>query len=113
MALKSLYFLIQEGVIQRVRVGAVLRWQRNRTGRSLSPSQIQQKNISMLSKFHKQLLNAVRGQQALRKAAQRLRKEVGRELHAEKGILRREVSKHQETFSQLSLWQALEAQRAT
>ena len=33
--------------------GAVLRWRRNRTGRPLSSSQIHQKNISMLSKFHK------------------------------------------------------------
>ena len=57
----------------------------------------------MLSKFHKQLLNAVRGQQALRKAAQRLRKEVGKnikdkketkevgtELCLGKGVLKRE-----------------------
>ena len=29
------------------------RWQRNRTGRPLSPSQIPQKNISTLSKLHK------------------------------------------------------------
>ena len=29
------------------------RWWRNRTGRPLSPSQIPQKNISMLSKLHK------------------------------------------------------------
>ena len=34
-------------------LGAVLRWQRNRTGRPLSPSKIHQKNISTLSKFHK------------------------------------------------------------
>ena len=34
-------------------VGAVLRWRRNRMGRPLSPSQIHQKNISVLSKFHK------------------------------------------------------------
>ena len=34
-------------------LGAVLRWWRNRMGRPLSPSQIHQKNISMLSKFHK------------------------------------------------------------
>ena len=40
-------------------------------------------------------------------------KEVGRELRPGKGILRREVSKHQETLSLLSLWWALEAQRAT
>ena len=33
--------------------GMVLRWQRNRTGRLLSPSKIPQKNISMLSKLHK------------------------------------------------------------
>ena len=32
---------------------AVLRWQRNRTGRPLSPPQIHQKNILTLSKFHK------------------------------------------------------------
>ena len=47
-------------------------------------------------------------------------KEVGRELHPRKGVLsregslkKREVSKHQETLSLLSLWRALEAQRAT
>ena len=34
-------------------LGAVLRWQRNRTGRPLSPSKIHQKNISTLNKFHK------------------------------------------------------------
>ena len=34
-------------------VGAVLRWRRNRMGRPLSPTQIHQKNISTLSKFHK------------------------------------------------------------
>ena len=32
---------------------AVLRWWRNRTGRSLSPPQIHQNNISTLSKCHK------------------------------------------------------------
>ena len=47
-------------------------------------------------------------------------KEVGRELHPWKGVPsregslnKREVSKHQETLSLLSLWRALEAQRAT
>ena len=33
--------------------GTVLRWQRNRTGRPLSPPQIHRKNIWTLSKFHK------------------------------------------------------------
>ena len=33
--------------------GAVLRWRRNRMERPLSPPQIHQKNIWMLSKFHK------------------------------------------------------------
>ena len=47
-------------------------------------------------------------------------KDVGRELYPRKGVLswegslkNREVSKHQETLSLLSLWRALEAQRAT
>ena len=75
--------------------GAVLRWQRNRTGRPLSPPQIHQKNIWMLSKFHKQLLNGSR------KAAHCLRKEVGKiikdretkkvrtEIHPGKGVLKK------------------------
>ena len=41
-------------------------------------------------------------------------KEVGMNLHPRKGVLKkREVSKHQETLSLLSLWQTLEPQRAT
>ena len=47
-------------------------------------------------------------------------KEVERELCPRKGVLaregslkKREVSNHQETLSLLSLWRALEAQRAT
>ena len=36
------------------------------------------------------------------------------EIHSGKGVLKkREVSKHQETLSLVSLWQALEPQRAT
>ena len=37
----------------------------------------------------------------------------GTELHPGKGVLKREVSKHQETLSLPSLCRALEAQRAT
>ena len=33
------------------------------------------------------------------------------ELHPGKGVLKREVSKHQETLSLSSLWLSLEAQR--
>ena len=40
-------------------------------------------------------------------------KEVGRELSPRKGVLKREVSKHQEILLLLSLWLALEAQRST
>ena len=40
-------------------------------------------------------------------------KEVGRELRLRKGVLKREVSKHQKTLSLPNLWRALEAQRAT
>ena len=50
----------EEGIIQMDSLmvdlnmgGAVLRWQRNRTGKPLSPPQIHQKNIWTLSKFHK------------------------------------------------------------
>ena len=35
---------------------------------------------------------------------------MGRELRPGKGILRREVSKHQETLSLPSLWRALETE---
>ena len=75
----------------------------------------------------KQLLNASRGHQAPRKAAHSLRKEVGKNIKDKKrdksgrdrarpgkGVLKkREVSKHQETLSLPSLWQALEPQRTT
>ena len=37
----------------RINLEVVLRWQKNRTGRSLSLPQIHQKNIWMLSKFHR------------------------------------------------------------
>ena len=73
----------------------------------------------MLSKFHKKkLLNAGRGDQAPRKAAHCLRKEVGKNIKDKKrdkrgrdgalsregSLKKREVSKHQETLSLLSLW---------
>ena len=48
------------------------------------------------------------------KKIKRKTKEVGMEIHPKKGVLKkREVSKHQETLSLVSLWQALEPQRAT
>ena len=75
----------------------------------------------------KQLLNTSRGHQAPRKAAHCLRKEVGKNIKDKKrdkrgregapshegSLKKREVSKQQETLSLPSLWQALEAQRAT
>ena len=112
---------------------AVLRWQRNRTGRSLSPSQIPQKNISKLSKLHKttsECWQRTSGNQKSRplfsktgrKKYKRWKKRQrrwqgrsipGREACSRKGILRREVSKQQERLSLPSLWRALETQRAT
>ena len=107
----------------------VLRWRRNRMRRTLSPSQIHQKNISTLSKFHKtasecwqrtsgtqksRSLSSKTGRKKYkRRKKKKETKEVGRELRLRKGVLKREVSKHQETLSLPSLWQALEAQRAT
>ena len=78
-------------------------------------------------KCTKQLLDAGRGHQAPRKAAQCLQKEVGKNIKDKKrdkrgrdgapcwegSVKKREVFKHQETLSLLSLWQALEPQRAT
>ena len=65
----------------------------------------------------KQLLNASRGHQAHRKAAHCLQKEVGKNTKdknrdkrardgalSQKGSLKQEVSKHQETHSLASLW---------
>ena len=110
--------------------GAVLRWRRNRTGRPLSPSQIPQKNISTLSKLHKtsvgwqgtsgnqksRPLSSKTGRKKRKRRKRRQRRwggssVPGREACRGKGILRREVSKHQETLSLLSLWRALETQR--
>ena len=109
------------------------RWRRNRTGRPLSPSQIPQKNISTLSKLHKTTsvgwqrtsgnqksrpLSSKTGRKKYKRQKRRQRRwggssVPGREARPGKGILRREVSKHQETLSLPSLWRALETQRAT
>ena len=40
-------------ILKSIDMGAVLRWQKNRTDRPLFPPQIHQKNISTLSKFYK------------------------------------------------------------
>ena len=42
-----------ENIFEDIIGGERERWRRNRTGRSLSPSQIPQKNISTPSKLHK------------------------------------------------------------
>ena len=65
---------------QELYTGAVLRWWRNRMGRPLSPPQIHQKIIWMLSNFHKTTSNADRGHQVPRKAAHSLWKEVEQNL---------------------------------
>ena len=102
-------------------------------GRPLSPSQIPQKNISTLSKLHK--TNSVGWQRTSGNQKSRpLSSKTGRKKYKNKkgdkgggegalsregkprprkAILRREVSKHQETLSLPSLWRALETQRAT
>ena len=76
------------------------RWQRNRTGRTLSPLQIHQKNISMLSKLYKttsECWQRTSGTQKSRSLSSKTgrkkykrwkkeRKEVGRELCPRKGV---------------------------
>ena len=55
-----------------------LRWQRNRTGTTLSPYKFIKRTFKRQVNSTKQLLNAGRGHQAPRKAAHCLRKEVGK-----------------------------------
>ena len=112
-------------LLKKNRQRELRRWQRNRTGRPVSPSQIHQKNISMLSKFHKTTSECWQRTSGTQKSGSLSSKQVGKNIKDEKrdkggresrpgkGILRREVSKHQETLSLPSLWRALEAQRAT
>ena len=49
----SAFFMVQLSHLYMTTGGAALRWRRNRTGRPLSPLQIYQKKIWMLSKLHK------------------------------------------------------------
>ena len=53
LSLNKLYANMKYKVFKKRELGVVLRWQRNRTGRPLSPPQIHRKNIWTLSKFHK------------------------------------------------------------
>ena len=106
---------------------AVIRWWRNRMGDHFLPHKFIKRTFKRWVNSTKQLLNAGRGHQAPRKAAHCLWKEVGKTIKdkerdkrgrdrapsQEGSLKKREVSKHQETLSLLSLWQALEPQRAT
>ena len=102
------------------------RWQRKRTGRPLFPHKFIKRTFERWANSRKQLLNASRGHQAPRKAAHCLLKEVVQNIKHKKrdkrgrdgdlsqeGSLKREVSKHQETFSLAGLSGVLESQRAT
>ena len=57
--------------------------------------------------------NSSKGGRKKYKREKKETKEGGTEFRPGKGVLKREVSKHQETFSLPSLCRALEAQRAT
>ena len=90
-------------------------------GRPLSPPQIHQKNISKLSKFYKttsECWQRTSGTQKSRSLSSKTgRKEYKRQKRDKGGgegapsregsLKKREVSKHQETLSLPSLWQAL------
>ena len=90
-------------------------------GRPLSPTQIHQKNISTLSKFHKatsecrQRTSGTQRSSSLSSKTGTKKYKRGREgVPSREGSLKnREVSEHQETLSLPSLCQALEAQKAT
>ena len=81
-------------------------------GKPLSPPKIHQKIISMLSNFHKQLLNAGGGHQTPRKAAQFLQEAVGQTIKDKnsdkslgmetclgEGVRKEEKSPHSRKFS--------------
>ena len=102
--------------------GVVLRRWRNRMGRPLSPTQIHQKSFECWATSIKQFLNAYRGHQAPREAAQSLWKELEQNIkdkNRDKGFRdlgfsnEGEVSIQQETLLQACQRGALEFQRAT
>ena len=96
-------------------------------GRPLSPSQIHQKNISMLSKLHtttSEYWQRTSGTQKCRSLSSKTGRKNIKDKKRDKGgregapsqegsLKKREVSKYQETLSLSSLWRALKVQRAT
>ena len=95
-------------------------------GKTLSPPQIHQKIIKTVSKFHKTTSEGRQRTSGTQKSNPTPRKEVGKIIKdnkrdkrgrdgvpSGKGVLKREVSKHQETFSLPNPCRALEAQRTT
>ena len=64
--------------------GVVIRWQRNRMGRPLSPHKFIERSFECWANSTKQLLNAGVRHQAPRKAAHSLRKEVGQNVKDKK-----------------------------
>ena len=98
-----------------------------RQGDHFLPHQIHQKNISLLSKFHKTTSECQQSTAGTQKSSPLSSKGGGKNIKDKKrdkrwrdgapspkgSLKKREVSKHQETLSLPSLWQALEAQRAT
>ena len=61
-------------------MGVVLRWQRNRMGRPLSPPKPIKRSFECSGTCTKELLNPGRGHQAPRKAAQSLQNWVGQNI---------------------------------
>ena len=85
-----------------------------------------ERTIELCTKFTKQLLIASSGHQMPRKAAHRLRREVGQNIKDKngdkrardgdpsgKGVLIEEVSNHQETLSLAGLREIFKSRRAT
>ena len=105
--------------------GVTLRWQRYRSGRSLSPPQIHWKIIWMLNRFHKTTSEHWRRTSSTQKGSPFSSKEVGQNIKDKKRVKRvrngdppqggscegGEVYKHQETLSPAGLWGSLESQR--
>ena len=88
--------------ILKSKEGEVLRRQRNRMGRPISPSKIHQRNISMLSKFHKttsECWQRTSGTQKSRSLASKTgREKYKRQKKGTKEVRREQVPSREETL---------------
>ena len=101
-------------MLVKITLGAVLRWQRNRMGRPLSPPHIHRKINLTMSKFHKTTSEHWQKTPGTQKGCplyskgsrtkDKKRDKTVRDGDPSWGGSHEEVSKHQETLSPAGLW---------